>query len=524
MTIRYIPEGDKFKANQLWGEARHQLSILKNSMSFQNLKQDQKLVRFNDGTIIKCISCFGQDVVRVFVPQQVGKVKYKEDRYIRYMPAIEVYDKRWRWHGSTYLGVVLCKGGGFEPPYEFVPKDSLPDDKYWKEPEALPKERLLYYSEERKLDDIAPKGVTDTDFVDKTATISEVSSPGGYIGKITNVHRFWFHGNIWCWRYWGCSGWHFAYTRTESLNVEYGLSYSLPGEADPGRWPSYVYEGRTWTAGLKPNHLLNLGNFYRTVQGSGSNEFIPWVFEIVGRLAEKFVDGHWERDDENVNFDSVAALAEAYVPEDHPEFTFPKRLYFRRDNYNLSHLSDFYEPWHQRGSVMDENHYALIYSLRHIRYGEAYNRPIADLKKCIPLYDYTCPEDCVAPAEEVITDEQTEGPLNVVVDGVIFELFPATANIEDSPKLQDCNLKYFRVGEKSIGLFYIGKNHNDPIDYMYVYASVTPEGNKLVVTEMPEENAIIPGVTDLEGNPVYTHGGLRLIRETITEEKEIVEN
>lgn len=73
MPIKYIPSGNKFKASQLWGEGRHQLSILKNLMSFQNLQQDQRLVRFEDGTIIKCLSCFGQDVVNVFVP--FGEVK-----------------------------------------------------------------------------------------------------------------------------------------------------------------------------------------------------------------------------------------------------------------------------------------------------------------------------------------------------------------------------------------------------------------------------------------------------------------
>jgi len=136
------------------------------------------------------------------------------------------------------------------------------------------------------------------------------------------------------------------------------------------------------------------------------------------------------------------------------------------------------------------------------------------------------PEDCSAAAEEVITDEKTEGPLCVVVDDVIFELFPE-AEAEVSPRLQYGDLKYFRIGERSIGLFYIEKNYWDPFDCMYVYAQVATGGSKVIVTEMPETNAAMPGVTDLDGNPVYprvyTHTGLRLIRETITEEKEIVE-
>ena len=68
MTIRYITSGNEFRAKGLLGEGRHQLSILKNAMSFQNLKQLQRTVRFNDGTIIRCSSLYGHDTVNVFVP------------------------------------------------------------------------------------------------------------------------------------------------------------------------------------------------------------------------------------------------------------------------------------------------------------------------------------------------------------------------------------------------------------------------------------------------------------------------
>ncbi|MDO9565915.1 MAG: hypothetical protein Q7J15_04165 [Candidatus Desulfaltia sp.] len=84
MTVRYITSGNEFAAKGLLGEGRHQLSILKNAMTFQNLKQLQRTVRFNDGTAIKCSSCFGQDVVNVFVPpgipvaveREIVKVEY----------------------------------------------------------------------------------------------------------------------------------------------------------------------------------------------------------------------------------------------------------------------------------------------------------------------------------------------------------------------------------------------------------------------------------------------------------------
>jgi len=67
-------------AKGLLGEGRHQLSILKNAMTFQSLQQLQRIARFDDGTVIKCSSCFGQDVVNVFVP--VPEVPAREERKI----------------------------------------------------------------------------------------------------------------------------------------------------------------------------------------------------------------------------------------------------------------------------------------------------------------------------------------------------------------------------------------------------------------------------------------------------------
>ena len=84
MSIRYITEGDESRAKGLLGEGRHQLSILKNLMSFQKLQQLQRVVKFNDGTIIKCLSCFGQDVINIFVPVELIKKKKRIIRTIYY--------------------------------------------------------------------------------------------------------------------------------------------------------------------------------------------------------------------------------------------------------------------------------------------------------------------------------------------------------------------------------------------------------------------------------------------------------
>lgn len=81
MSIRYITTGDEKIARSLLGEGRHQLTILKNAMAFQKLQQLQRIVRFDDGTVIKCSSCFGQDVVNVYIPIVPKPVK-KERKII----------------------------------------------------------------------------------------------------------------------------------------------------------------------------------------------------------------------------------------------------------------------------------------------------------------------------------------------------------------------------------------------------------------------------------------------------------
>lgn len=82
MPIRYITGGDEVKAKSLLGEGRHQLSILKNAMSFQKLKQLERMVILPDGTLIKCSSCFGLDIVNVFAPSPEVLVPVIEEEKI----------------------------------------------------------------------------------------------------------------------------------------------------------------------------------------------------------------------------------------------------------------------------------------------------------------------------------------------------------------------------------------------------------------------------------------------------------
>jgi len=537
MSVKHVARGDELKAWSLMGEGRHQLSILKNLMQFQNLEQQQRSVTYSDGTIIKCLSCFGQDVIDVFVPIPAGELR-EEQREIplsKYYPAFEAYDgKLW---GSKFMGVVLCKGGGFDPPYEFIEKDSLPND-YPDEPMGkLPKERIWWPEINRRLQDVIPKGIAEADIVNEQATIVNESWPGGFTGNyLPKSCRYWYESELYCegaWWYHARAGALYQYSRTESLNASPGFSYIPEDEASPGYWPNYTYNDSSHWGGRKPSILLDISyNFYRIVQGSGSNSFFGHIYPGVDDYACKFIVdeiiggitfGHWEQDP-SVTYDTIEADAVAQATASPPgeEYTFEKRSDFYLSAFEYSYLDDYREIWNGYGSVLDADHYALTFSGLNGKVGRAYSRAVGEIKDCLALYCSPSAEECSADPALVVTDVRTEGPLVVAIDGVVFELFPETQP-ENSPRLQQAYQKYFRVGDRSIGLFHIAKNYWDPLDYIYVYAEVqhkegepaNSEVTRLVITEVEEHSTyhVIPDVVDLDNNPLYGRGKFRLIYE-----------
>ena len=75
MLPRIITRGDHEAARLLAREGIRQLNILKNLMSFGNLKQDVRRVRFTNGSEIICRSIFGIDDVQIYVPEVAEKKK-----------------------------------------------------------------------------------------------------------------------------------------------------------------------------------------------------------------------------------------------------------------------------------------------------------------------------------------------------------------------------------------------------------------------------------------------------------------
>lgn len=562
MPTRYITSGDEFEANCLFAEGRHHLSILKSMMNFQGIDQQQRSVVYEDGTVIKCISCFGQDVINIFVPpgREVEEPRYIERLERTYFPAFEAYDST--DHDAEFLGIVLCKGGGFEPPYVFVDKECLPDEKLpedWGDRPCgkLRKERSWEFFDAEQFGqkerggteylDIAPSNITDADLVQKTATAVNVSAPGGFSSIITGVDREWITSSaVYCdhWKYCGKSHAVFTYTRSESLYKDYAFSYLLPGEADPGSWPDYFYEANLHSGGRKPSdHVLTLpGNLSYSTVGSGGSTFFGLQFVQALQNALKFIVdgisfgipyGHWE-EDPSINFDTVRALAEANVDDGliadrvanyyTLEDKFAKRVGILMGTGSYSYLNTDHSPFVHSASVLDDDHYALVYSLNSSQHGRNYTiaRPVSDM--CIDLWcnGYGLPDVCSSDVDITVINNCIEGPLNVAIDGEVFELFPASS-CPTAPRLQDYNVKYFKIDDEniSIGLFCIAKNYNYPFDYMYAYAKVIYDESgevkdkEVIVTDVDEKNHLIPGVKGQDDCDLYGNWNFRLIREEI---------
>lgn len=529
MTIRYRTSGDEFAAKSLLGEGRHQLSILKNLMSFQGLKQLQRTVRFEDGSIIKCLSCFGQDVVDIFVPSLVGEkaIMPRERIEIAIYPAFEVYDGN--TYASNFIGVVLCKGGGFEPPYEFIAKESLPRDLVDEPKDPLPEERIWwdYYRgdlddvaipKSRMLEDIAPVGIAEVVERNLAATISECDvQKGGEVNLFkTCSDTVNCGGGVDCPIHYGRYVETYSYSRTESFYETYGFSYSLDG-ASCGNWPDYVYEGDTKSGKRKPCNLLNFGqSFFTQNQGSGNNNFINHFFLTVSDIECVFVVDHWECDGIN----NTQALAAALINPQHTVYGFERRSYFYNDlvgSWQYSYQEQWLKPYRSYGGVLNSDEYALIYS-EDIKDSTVVHSKSVSLDSCIILP--CAPDDpCCTPDEcgsVTTTGGASTGALIIGLDTEIIQIKP-------SSELMYSNVRYHQVGEKSIGLFFVVENY--PFEYMYIYASALEGETECIQTQVfdVEDYSFyheIPDVTDNDDNPVYGNGHMRLIRETITRPEE----
>ena len=79
---RIILRGDEEAASYMSREGMRQLDILKNLMSFRNLKQDVRRVRFINGSEIICRSIFGIEDIQIYAPKREIEVEITSKSYV----------------------------------------------------------------------------------------------------------------------------------------------------------------------------------------------------------------------------------------------------------------------------------------------------------------------------------------------------------------------------------------------------------------------------------------------------------
>lgn len=530
MTIKYIPEGDKFRASQLWGEGRHQLSILKNLMSFRNLQQDQRLVHFADGTIIKCLSCFGQDVINIFVPQVFvgGAPEYREREEITYYPAFEAYDGT--DITANQIGYVICKGGGFNPPYEFIEinrentdldlfewgqgyifNDYQPLDEPNSTIESYLIPKFLSAPEEtRELHDIPPHGTRNRIFLASSSLTTNIVTATDETTRydccwVDEAHSSGSHQHP------GGSGWIHDKDREGTQAEEFVFCMSdeakSPGFVAPTERleaDSYYSEGSTDYSVHKKSFGTNLPIFAGEKYSSGVKTGLdvqgpyaaPWM-EVTGLTC----------------LDIIPILEAETIPGPELRISTFSIEYEDSGTHNFEYEYQINDLIESNTSADNEEHYSLLYVLSKEKY-------IGDFS--VTCSGFPCgdePEgDVNAPYDHVnhpslITEESEE-----IFLGLSGEIREISEHLGEDSSCQ--NIRYFRVNNKEFTLSnVVSEFGEDNFKTTYFFATKT-NGKPMEFAQPATLDSYgrfvqIPGIKDSNDNQVYTHGQFRLIRETV---------
>ena len=395
-------------------------------------------------------------------------------------PAFEAYDSD--SHDANFIGVVLCMGGGFEPPYRFVAKDSLPEDYPDESAGPLPDERIWDGYE-----DVEPLGI-----VEPGLSVSEqptVSLTGSVIYDIESKQV----GEM------GYACIATSANRDVNLTIVYKVGYKLDGEEHPGYWEDITYQcfDNTYS---KPYHTLDLEETQENVltEYGGAQQYV-WDYSTIDGVGAAIAycqgqapggDGkEWWGALVNV-FGGAGSFPcggwcdyECMLPNSRSTYF---REYFSSYNYTRDQESTGIDRYY--GSILNGSEFSLVYNKGTTLYRNHYYGGYLDRN-----HDY-------------YSVQQGYGPAYMALDGEIMEITPHDASKQ---RIGWCRgAKYFQVDNLHIGLSFFGLG-STPLDYYFGYAQVDQETgeSKLVTTYMGDSlRGLIPGVTDDDGNPVYYNG------------------
>jgi hypothetical protein len=184
---------------------------------------------------------------------------------------------------------------------------------------------------------------------------------------------------------------------------------------------------------------------------------------------------------------------------------------------------------YEEGSVKNANEYALVYVDANETIVTTFDRSFSDWENAVGrniTTDGDTPSPKANPDLPDIYPEYTvteETPVKIAVDGVIFTVDIDWAHNSSS-------VKYFQVGEKSIGMANLRRSY--PLSFAYSYAEVGPNKEEEITTEAVDEAtgpletwrygyARVSDIPGPDGVDLFCWQDTRLIRETVTYEEDL---
>jgi hypothetical protein len=496
--------------------------------------------------------------------QEKRRPKIRQRDQVLIWPAFEVYTRN--WGRGDYKGIVICRGGGFEPPYEFIPKELFPKEVLpYDEPDQsagpLPEERNWLGISKRKdvirlrYEDLEPIGIAEaTDcwasglpytsgttfsspeirsqactYYEELVTNSEMCVAEGYPAEWTEKH------------YNAIARAYQSWTSIATRSDQKVMSYRIEGDPDWEYWDSYTYyytkdSSGTFNPGTKPTaRILNTPtNWYHHESGSGSGEVpitqetgrkynfasdAPWPDTIYWFVYCTYDNGYTQQDTEDwvvsLVEDNIAAGA-GYSNSEYP------RMQLGVSNYSsTTEIVDVYFfGWDT--AVYDNDTFAFLVqeniSTRVLTYNDT---------GYYPLLAEECPGDHSYQGGPAESDLQTTSAYSDYVfvlnqDRMVVDVGSASMTYT---QVDTEDIKLFKNGDRydAMGSFYVYESDSswNLIRECFGFSHIMQAGENPAILTTTLFNSFgfdyqpLPDITDDDGNALYPYF-YRLIRETVT--------
>ena len=480
-------------------------------------------MELDDGTTVSVLSQHGLDTARIYVPEDDRRMRYVERTETVYIPAFEVYSGA--GGSGTLKGIVLCRGGGFNPVFEFISVDDYLTDldpfKWGKSNwySELPFESIdefltsklvrerEYDGAEETVYEIPPDGTQNNVWVGCQAptTVSlsnsienEIAYGCGYPGtSFTGIHQ------EQAWKYWDC-----VISRVGTAVDTYSFSVPTAGKLNPDYYledhPDYIFRDDNDTeqgeAKVEDGILaVDAGsNIYSDsiVLLTHTHFWDPWwIYMTKHDYVTEVVSGGCE-----ASYDWLDAQAQ---PSEPPWYLNRFGLEGADGPYNKNHYSytqNYSTTWDAYGtynedwsSAVDDQHYFFFWDRRYrkatLNRVEVFNYEGSDSSEASTVDTTKYYFNCSGTSVEV-TDKMGGEVWNVspryYADGV-FEFFLARLQV--------------LIGSTFAGKYFYFVKEN----------GVLTETEPFVIDNISTD--ALPNITDNDGNPLYAGEKFRLVRE-----------